>query len=161
VDWTPDDDAELEALDRTLREFVASCQGYTGRLIGFLDADSRARDLDQIRRALGEEKISYFGWGNATLLGTAYADLFPDHLGSVSAARSGRTSTERLGAGARTTRQAVHRFAGQALARCAPPTSAGISSGVRSRWLVATALPVTAGAAMNEEHLLSNTCAAA
>jgi pimeloyl-ACP methyl ester carboxylesterase len=37
-----------------------------------------ARDLDQVRIALGEEKMSYFGLSYGSALGAAYASLFPD-----------------------------------------------------------------------------------
>jgi pimeloyl-ACP methyl ester carboxylesterase len=38
-----------------------------------------ARDLDQIRIALDEEKLSYFGVSYGSALGAAYASLFPEH----------------------------------------------------------------------------------
>jgi pimeloyl-ACP methyl ester carboxylesterase len=37
-----------------------------------------ARDMDQMRQALGEAKISYYGVSYGTYLGAAYASLFPD-----------------------------------------------------------------------------------
>ena len=39
-----------------------------------------ARDMDRIREALGEAKLTYFGFSYGTFLGTVYAGLFPDHI---------------------------------------------------------------------------------
>ena len=39
-----------------------------------------ARDMDRIREALGEAKLTYFGFSYGTFLGTVYAGLFPDHV---------------------------------------------------------------------------------
>src|ERR1017187_5708804 len=39
-----------------------------------------ARDMDSIRAALGQQKISYFGYSYGTYLGQVYATLFPSHL---------------------------------------------------------------------------------
>jgi pimeloyl-ACP methyl ester carboxylesterase len=36
--------------------------------------------MDQIRRALGEDKISYLGYSYGTFLGAEYADLFPSRV---------------------------------------------------------------------------------
>jgi pimeloyl-ACP methyl ester carboxylesterase len=39
-----------------------------------------ARDIDRIRAALGERKISYLGYSYGTYLGSVYAQLFPHRL---------------------------------------------------------------------------------
>ncbi|WP_406638487.1 alpha/beta hydrolase [Amycolatopsis sp. WGS_07] len=44
----------------------------------YLTTANTARDMDQIRVALGEPKISYFGLSYGTYLGGVYASLFPD-----------------------------------------------------------------------------------
>lgn len=80
VDWTPDDDAERAALEQAVRDLGTVCEAGTGRLLGFVDSYSVARDMDQIRRALREEKINYFGTSYGTILGTAYAELFPENV---------------------------------------------------------------------------------
>ena len=36
--------------------------------------------MDRIREALGEAKLTYFGFSYGTFLGTVYAGLFPDHV---------------------------------------------------------------------------------
>ncbi|WP_443334034.1 alpha/beta fold hydrolase [Streptomyces sp. MNU103] len=39
-----------------------------------------ARDLDRIRRTLGEDRISYLGYAYGTYLGSVYASMFGEHL---------------------------------------------------------------------------------
>ncbi|MEU7767019.1 alpha/beta hydrolase [Nocardia sp. NPDC049190] len=50
---------------------------------GYLDAittENTARDLDAVRAALGEQRISYLGASYGTYLGAVYAALFPDRV---------------------------------------------------------------------------------
>ncbi|MFC3996127.1 alpha/beta hydrolase [Nocardiopsis sediminis] len=47
-------------------------------LLRHVSTANMARDLDRIRAALGEEKISYFGLSYGTALGAAYASMFPE-----------------------------------------------------------------------------------
>ncbi|MEU5696704.1 alpha/beta hydrolase [Actinosynnema sp. NPDC020468] len=42
-----------------------------------------ARDLDRVRAALGERKVSYLGWSYGTYLGAVYTQLFPTRLDRV------------------------------------------------------------------------------
>ncbi|WFE47383.1 alpha/beta hydrolase [Verrucosispora sp. WMMD1129] len=56
-------------LDQQSPEFLAS-----------LSTDNVARDLDQVRAALGEEKITFYGASYGTVVGPMYATLFPDRV---------------------------------------------------------------------------------
>lgn len=42
-----------------------------------------ARDLEVMRRAVGDEKLTYLGFSYGTYLGAAYANLFPDRAGRL------------------------------------------------------------------------------
>ncbi len=69
--------AAMVALDR---RFAAGCEARSGRLlpdVGTLDA---ARDLDRIRAALGDARLTYLGFSYGTLLGAEYAELFPTRV---------------------------------------------------------------------------------
>jgi pimeloyl-ACP methyl ester carboxylesterase len=69
---------ELEALARDL---AADCGSRVDpALLGQLSTDVVARDMDQVRLALGEEKIGYYGLSYGTLLGSVYATLFPTRV---------------------------------------------------------------------------------
>ncbi|MFG1790510.1 alpha/beta hydrolase [Nocardia sp. NPDC049149] len=50
---------------------------------GYLDTittESTARDMDEVRAALGLDRISYLGTSYGTYLGAVYASLFPDRV---------------------------------------------------------------------------------
>ena len=42
-----------------------------------------ARDMDVLRRAVGDQKLSYFGFSYGTALGQYYANMFPDRVRAV------------------------------------------------------------------------------
>ncbi|GGV08734.1 alpha/beta hydrolase [Streptomyces spectabilis] len=72
--------AEFERL-RTLNGRLAqSCLRRTGPLAAHMDGESVARDMDAIRAALGERRISFIGHSYGTFLGERYARLFPGRL---------------------------------------------------------------------------------
>jgi pimeloyl-ACP methyl ester carboxylesterase len=59
------------------RNVAASCAGTMGNTLPFITTANTARDMDRIRVALGEAKISYFAYSYGTYLGAVYASLFP------------------------------------------------------------------------------------
>lgn len=63
--------------------FGAACLENTGDLLGFVDTESAARDMDMARAALGNETLNYLGYSYGTFLGAMYADLFPDRVGKM------------------------------------------------------------------------------
>ena len=71
-----------EAWQRS-QEFGAACLENTGDLLGFVDTESAARDMDMVRAALGNETLNYLGYSYGTFLGAMYADLFPDRVGKM------------------------------------------------------------------------------
>lgn len=62
------------------RSYAASCEEKYGDVLAHLSTEDAARDLDRMRIALGQDKITYFGTDWGTYLGSVYATLFPDHL---------------------------------------------------------------------------------
>jgi pimeloyl-ACP methyl ester carboxylesterase len=59
---------------------AASCRQHTGPLIDHLDSTSAAHDLDAIRAALGEDKVTLYGRSYGTLLGQLYAEQYPSRV---------------------------------------------------------------------------------
>ena len=80
LDPAPTTAAGFQAYVDIDRSVAAQCAAASGPLLPFLSSDDTARDMDRIRAALGEEKISYYGVSYGTYLGARYATLFPDHL---------------------------------------------------------------------------------
>ncbi|GHG33100.1 MULTISPECIES: alpha/beta hydrolase [Amycolatopsis] len=76
----PRNQAEFEQLATHNRNLGESCTRLTGPLAQFGDTKSVARDMDVIRRALGEQKLTYYGVSYGTLMGQQYAELFPDKV---------------------------------------------------------------------------------
>ncbi|WP_020665055.1 alpha/beta hydrolase [Amycolatopsis benzoatilytica] len=55
----------------------------TGWMLPYTTTANTARDLDQIREALGEQKISYLGASYGTYLGAVYTTMFPERSDRV------------------------------------------------------------------------------
>jgi pimeloyl-ACP methyl ester carboxylesterase len=62
---------------RLARQWDAGCQQNSGDLLPYLGTEAQARDLDLLRAAVGDAKLTYFGESYATYVGTVYAGLFP------------------------------------------------------------------------------------
>jgi pimeloyl-ACP methyl ester carboxylesterase len=80
LDPTPDTPQEREALIDGAKQFDQACETHSGKLLPFMSTADAARDMDRIRIALGEEKLTYFGFSYGTFLGTVYAGLFPQNI---------------------------------------------------------------------------------
>ena len=68
------------SIDRNVvfaRETAAACDALSGDILRHISTANTARDMDAIRAALGEPKLSYFGLSYGTYLGAVYASLFP------------------------------------------------------------------------------------
>lgn len=82
-DPTPADEQARRAQMDESRALVESCVERTGDAIAHMTTAATARDIDLLRRALGEDTISYFGTSYGCELGATWATLFP---GTVRAA---------------------------------------------------------------------------
>ncbi len=76
---TPRTAADVVTAAGTAETVARQCAGSaTGGLLPHITTANTARDVDRIRAALGEPKISYYGASYGTYLGAVYATLFPD-----------------------------------------------------------------------------------
>ena len=82
-DPTPDDPAEEQAFAQTADGFAKACGTNAGPLLAHVSTVDAAKDLDVLRAALGEEKLTYLGKSYGTYLGTVYAGLFPTNVGRM------------------------------------------------------------------------------
>ncbi|WP_246472102.1 alpha/beta fold hydrolase [Saccharopolyspora phatthalungensis] len=78
---------EFPSNEREYRDLLAynaklgeDCRNITGPVFDFVDTTSAVRDLDAIRAALGEERLSFYGASYGTQVGQQYAELFPDRI---------------------------------------------------------------------------------
>ncbi|HEY4333456.1 MAG TPA: alpha/beta hydrolase, partial [Ilumatobacteraceae bacterium] len=58
----------------------ARCIRLTGAYLSYLGTPNVARDLDRIRAAIGDAKLTYLGFSYGTALGGVYADMFPQNV---------------------------------------------------------------------------------
>lgn len=76
----PTDEASFQTLRQANRALADNCREVSGPLADHMDTASVARDMDAIRAALGERRISYWGGSYGTLIGQQYAELFPHRV---------------------------------------------------------------------------------
>jgi pimeloyl-ACP methyl ester carboxylesterase len=75
--------AENAAYIASSKAFGRACS-TTGRpLSGSMSTAEVARDMDVLRRGLGDTKLSYLGFSYGSYLGQVYANLFPDRVRTV------------------------------------------------------------------------------
>ena len=60
---------------------AADCRAGTGNLLAHVGAADAALDLEEVRLALGVERLDYLGFGYGTALGAVYAMAHPDRVG--------------------------------------------------------------------------------
>src|SRR5271156_6492471 len=78
VDYTPAGVAHIE--DET-KEFVGRCVNKMGKnFLENIGTVNVARDLDAIRAALGDAKLTYLGYSYGTRIGSAYAGGYPHNV---------------------------------------------------------------------------------
>ncbi|MFO7689874.1 MAG: alpha/beta hydrolase [Cryobacterium sp.] len=83
VDAERGSDAWIAELEADSVAFGEACATNTGELLGNVDTDSAARDLDLLRAVLGDDKLNYLGFSYGTYLGAVYANLYPDKVGRL------------------------------------------------------------------------------
>jgi len=80
VSLFPTTKAQFDRLASWARAFGRSCRERTGRLLGHVDTRSVARDMEALRRALGDGKLNFLGLSYGAHLGSAYAELYPKRI---------------------------------------------------------------------------------
>jgi len=79
----PDTASQEKAYVASSRAFGKACS-TTGRpLSASMSTAEVARDMDVLRRAVGDKKLSYLGFSYGTYLGQVYANMYPERVRAV------------------------------------------------------------------------------
>ncbi|MFD6160467.1 alpha/beta hydrolase [Nocardia sp. NPDC060256] len=71
----------IAAAENENRQYADRCTEHTGKaFLANVGTREVVQDLDVMRAALGDAKLSYLGYSYGTKIGSAYAEKFPDHV---------------------------------------------------------------------------------
>jgi pimeloyl-ACP methyl ester carboxylesterase len=104
----PSSPAELQVWVAADRYVDAACAQRASRIIDHTSTANVARDMDQLRQAVGDEQLTYAGYSYGSYVGTTYANLFPGKVRALiidgivdpigfSTGRGGEAATVTLG----------------------------------------------------------------
>jgi pimeloyl-ACP methyl ester carboxylesterase len=78
VDFSP---AGVAHIEDTEKQFVQRClDKMGGEFLANVGTASVVKDLDALRVAVGDDKLTYLGYSYGTLIGSLYAEAYPDHV---------------------------------------------------------------------------------
>ncbi|SHN42134.1 alpha/beta hydrolase [Cryptosporangium aurantiacum] len=101
----PEPAAEFNQQLALWRSSINPCVTKYGAKLGYYSTEQTARDMDAIREAVGDSRMTYLGYSYGTLLGAVYAHLFPTKVrafvldGAVDPNLDGITASEGQAAG--------------------------------------------------------------
>ena len=75
--FTTPDNLDPRALIAKDNRYIRRCLALNRDILPYVSTASNARDIELIRRALGERQISFLGFSYGTFLGATYASMFP------------------------------------------------------------------------------------
>ncbi|MBM2617821.1 alpha/beta fold hydrolase [Actinoplanes sp. LDG1-06] len=79
---TPDpvSQADFDKLVALNKRIAGDCASKYGDQLPYFSTEQAARDMDSLRTAVGDDKLTYLGFSYGTLLGATYAQLFPQNV---------------------------------------------------------------------------------
>jgi pimeloyl-ACP methyl ester carboxylesterase len=80
LDPVPDSAAERAALTAGNKRFTDGCKARSARILPYVTTRIVAQDMDRVRAALGDQKLTYLGYSYGTAIGASYLDQFPTHV---------------------------------------------------------------------------------
>jgi pimeloyl-ACP methyl ester carboxylesterase len=75
--------AQEKAFVKAARREGHACSTTGRELAGSMSTAEVARDMEVMRRAVGDKKLSYLGFSYGTALGQYYANMFPDRFRAI------------------------------------------------------------------------------
>ncbi|MGP3914072.1 alpha/beta fold hydrolase [Nonomuraea sp. 10N515B] len=110
----PQDDADFGRLSDTNRGYAEACRLKDPELFANMSSADQARDMEAIRKALGDQPLNYYGASYAGFYGQAYARLFPGRIRTMvldgTWSHSAADWTDELEEMAKSNEQAMRRF---------------------------------------------------
>jgi pimeloyl-ACP methyl ester carboxylesterase len=83
LSYNPTTKAVLRYWKARSAKYATACETHSAAQAALLDnmtTVDAAKDMDSIRQALGQSKITYYGFSYGTYLGQVYSTLFPSHV---------------------------------------------------------------------------------
>ena len=74
---------DVGALLDVNRRYIARCLALNPGILPYVSTANVARDMDLLRAAVGDRKLTYLGFSFGTFIGATYATLFPDNYRSL------------------------------------------------------------------------------
>ncbi|MDF9810800.1 alpha/beta hydrolase [Streptomyces sp. SPB162] len=71
------DRAGFDRMTALQRDLADRCRATNADVLPYITTRNTARDMDVVRAALGERRVSYLGYSYGTYLGEVYATMFP------------------------------------------------------------------------------------
>lgn len=149
IDPAPSTPAQIAQVQQADQQFAAGCAAdYGPTFLSHIDTQDAARDMDFIRQAVGDTKLTYLGYSYGTFLGAQYANLFPTHVralvldGAIDPALDGLTFDEQQAVGFD---QELTDFFNQCTASCAFSSGGNPRAAFLSLEAKITASPIQVG----------------
>jgi pimeloyl-ACP methyl ester carboxylesterase len=83
LDSPPETPEEKQALIDASQALNDKCAENSGTILPFISTKASAQDINSLRLALGEEKVSFFGFSYGSELGTTWATMFPETVRAI------------------------------------------------------------------------------
>ena len=83
LDSPPETPDEKQALIDASQAFNDKCEEKSGTILPYISTKASAQDINSLRLALGEEKVSFFGFSYGSELGTTWATMFPETVRAI------------------------------------------------------------------------------
>jgi len=96
----PSTDEDFRMLESTASQFASDCFDKYGDFLLNIGSQAAVQDMERIRKALGEEKLNFFGVSFGTRMGALYLQNYPENSGNfvLDASASPNSSLRLMGA---------------------------------------------------------------
>lgn len=81
--YNPENPRELARAKASVKAYGQACYDNSGELLGHVDTQNSARDMDLLRALVGDSKLNYLGFSYGTQLGATYAGIYPENVGKM------------------------------------------------------------------------------